>query len=158
MEVVITIDELRRAGVNVTVVPVRKRLQVDACQGIDIVADAPISDCAGADFDLILLSGGMPGAATLRDGDILESMVKKHADEGQPYARFRVAPAVALGSWGLMHGFAFWFDVELNGSVGFSFFIYFLLVADSITLPMSSFFNTHSPIFMQKLFAQVVKK
>ena len=56
-----------------------------------------------------------------------------------------------------MHGFAFWFDVKLNGSVGFSFFIYFLLVADSITLPMSSFFNTHSSIFMQKLFAQVVK-
>ena len=40
----------------------------------------------------------------------------------------------------------------------FIFFIYFLLVADSITLPMSSFFNTHSSIFMQKLFAQVVKK
>ena len=63
-------------------------------------------------IDLILLPGGMPGATTLGDGDILESMVKKHADEGQPYARFRVAPAVAFGSWGLMHGFAFWFDVE----------------------------------------------
>ncbi|KAL6329489.1 hypothetical protein AAG906_021184 [Vitis piasezkii] len=108
MEVVITIDELRRAGVNVTIVPVRKQLQVDACQGVDIVADAPISDCAGADFDLIY-------------GDILESMAKKHADDGQLYARFRVAPTVALGSWDLMHGFAFWFDVELNGSVGFSF-------------------------------------
>ena len=121
----ITIDELRRAGVNVTVLPVRKRLQVDVCRGVDIVADAPISECAGADFDLILPSGGMPGAATLGDGDILESMVKKHADEGQPYARFRVAPAVAFGSWGLMHGFAFWFDVELNGSVGFLFFYLF---------------------------------
>ena len=152
----ITIDELRRAGVNVTVLPVRKRLQVDACRGVDIVADAPISDCASADFDPILLPGGMPGAATLGDGDVLKSMVKKHADDGQLYARFRVAPAVALGSWGLMHDFAFWFDVELNGSVGFSFFIYFLLVADSITLPMSSFFNTHSSIFMQKLFAHVV--
>ena len=58
----------------------------------------------------------------------------------------------------LLHDFAFWFDVELNGSVGFLFFIYFLLVADSITLPMSSFFNTHSAIFMQKLFAQVMEK
>ena len=67
----------------------------------------------------------MPGAATLGDGDILESMVKKHADDGQLYARFHVAPAVALGSWGLMHGFAFWFEVELNGSVGFSFFYLF---------------------------------
>ena len=57
-----------------------------------------------------------------------------------------------------LHGFAFWFDVELNGFVGFLFLIYFLLVADSITLPMSSFFNTHSSIFMQKLFAQVVEK
>ncbi|KAL6322978.1 hypothetical protein AAG906_022881 [Vitis piasezkii] len=108
MEVVITINELRRAGVNVTVVPVRKQLQLTRAK-------------AGADFDLILLPGGMPGAATLGDGDILESMVKKHPDDGQLYARFREAPAVALGSWGLMHGFAFWFDVELNGSVGFSF-------------------------------------
>ena len=58
----------------------------------------------------------------------------------------------------LLHGFAFWFDVELNGFVGFLFFIYFLLVADSITLSMSSVFNTHSSIFMQKLFAQVVEK
>ena len=109
-------------------------------------------------IDLILLPGGMPGATNLGDGDILESMVKKHADDGQLYAIFRVAPAVALGSWGLMHGFAFWFDVELNGFVGFLFFIYFLLVADSITLSMSSVFNTHSSIFMQKLFAQVVEK
>ena len=57
-----------------------------------------------------------------------------------------------------LHGFAFWFDVELNGFVGFLFFFYFLLVADSITLPMSLFFNTHSSIFIQKLFAQVVEK
>ncbi|RVX00776.1 Protein DJ-1-like A [Vitis vinifera] len=84
---------------NVTVVPVRKRLQVDACQGVDIVADAPISDCAGADFDLILLREECQGLQLFEMVNILESMVKKHADDGQLYARFRVAPAVALGSW-----------------------------------------------------------
>lgn len=46
----------------------------------------------------------MPGAATLRDCGMLESMVKKHAADGQLYAGICAAPAVALGSWGLMKG------------------------------------------------------
>ncbi|WKA12008.1 hypothetical protein VitviT2T_029449 [Vitis vinifera] len=104
MEAVIIIDVLRRAGADVTVASVEKRLQVDACHGVKIVADALISDCADTGFDLISLPGGMPGAATLRDCGMLESMVKKHAADGQLYAGICAAPAVALGSWGLMKG------------------------------------------------------
>lgn len=46
----------------------------------------------------------MPGAATLRDCGILENMVKKHAVDGRLYAAICAAPAVALGSWGLLKG------------------------------------------------------
>lgn len=46
----------------------------------------------------------MPGAATLRESKILESMVKKQAADNQPYAAICAAPAVALGSWGLLKG------------------------------------------------------
>ncbi|XP_059661432.1 protein DJ-1 homolog B [Cornus florida] len=104
LEAVITIDILRRAGADVTVASVEKQLRVDACHGVKIVADALISDCAQSAFDLISLPGGMPGSAALRDSEILESMVKKQATDGQFYAAICAAPAVALGSWGVLKG------------------------------------------------------
>ncbi|KAJ9703364.1 hypothetical protein PVL29_004945 [Vitis rotundifolia] len=105
MEAMTTIDELRRANIDVTIASVKKQIQVDACHGVKIVADALISNCVDIGFDLISLPGEMPSAATLGDYDILENMVKKHADDGQLYAGIYAAPAVALGSWGLMKGF-----------------------------------------------------
>ncbi|XP_043701400.1 protein DJ-1 homolog B [Telopea speciosissima] len=104
MEAVIMIDVLRRGGADVTVASVEKELRVDACHGVKLVADAPLSDCAGEDYDLISLPGGMPGAAHLRDCTILEGLTKKHVDDGRLYAAICAAPAVALGSWGLLKG------------------------------------------------------
>lgn len=46
----------------------------------------------------------MPGAATLRDCKILESMVNKQAADGRFYSAVCAAPCVALGSWGLLKG------------------------------------------------------
>ncbi|KAF5948641.1 hypothetical protein HYC85_014598 [Camellia sinensis] len=102
MEAVITIDVLRRGGADVTVASVEKQLRVDACHGMKIDADALISDCSDTVFDLISLPGGMPGAASFRDCKILESIVKKQAEDGRFYAAICAAPAVALGSWGLL--------------------------------------------------------
>ena len=55
VEAVVPIDVLRRAGAEVTVAAVEKQLQIDACRGVKIVADALISDCADNVFDLISL-------------------------------------------------------------------------------------------------------
>ena len=55
IESVITIDVLRRSGADVTVASVEKQLRVDACHGVKIVADALVSDCRDAVFDLIAL-------------------------------------------------------------------------------------------------------
>lgn len=46
----------------------------------------------------------MPGSASLRDCKILEEIVKKHAERGGINAAICAAPAVALGSWGLLKG------------------------------------------------------
>ncbi|KAG8364872.1 hypothetical protein BUALT_Bualt18G0043600 [Buddleja alternifolia] len=104
LEAVVTIDILRRAGADVTVASVEKQLRVDACHGVKLVADALISDCADTAFDLISLTGGMPGAAIFKDCKTLESIAKKQAADGRPYAAICAAPAVALGSWGLLKG------------------------------------------------------
>ncbi|KAF7141920.1 hypothetical protein RHSIM_Rhsim06G0206300 [Rhododendron simsii] len=104
MEAVINIDVLRRGGADVTVASVEKQLGVDACNGVKIVADALISECADTVYDLISLPGGLPGAATLRDCKILESMVNKQAADGRFYSAVCAAPCVVLGSWGLLKG------------------------------------------------------
>jgi 4-methyl-5(b-hydroxyethyl)-thiazole monophosphate biosynthesis len=104
MEAVITVDILRRAGAEVTLASVHDHLHISASHGLKIVADALISDCQDTIYDLISLPGGMPGATNLRDCGVLESMVKKQASDGRPYAAICAAPAVVLGSWGLLKG------------------------------------------------------
>ncbi|GAY68920.1 hypothetical protein CUMW_267950 [Citrus unshiu] len=95
IEAVIMIDVLRRSGADVTVASVEKQLRVDACHGVKIVADALVSDCHDAVFDLIALPGGMP---------VLETIVKKQASAGRLYAVVCASLDVALGSWGLLKG------------------------------------------------------
>ncbi|KAK9152988.1 hypothetical protein Sjap_000468 [Stephania japonica] len=106
IEAVITIDVLRRAGADVTVASAEKSndLRVGATWGLNLVADSLVSDCAQTAFDLVSLPGGMPGASTLRDCQVLESLVRKQAAEGRLFAAICAAPAVALGSWGLLKG------------------------------------------------------
>lgn len=55
----------------------------------------------------------MPGSATLRDCGALESIVKKQAEKGGLYAAICAAPAVALGSWGLLKGLKVRFLISL---------------------------------------------
>ncbi|KAL1817912.1 hypothetical protein DCAR_0522411 [Daucus carota subsp. sativus] len=104
VEAAMIIDVLRRAETVVTVASVEEQLQIDESHGVKIVAEAFISDCANTTYDLIALPGGMVGAARLRDTEILESMVKKHAQEGRLYAAICASPAVVLGPWGLLKG------------------------------------------------------
>ncbi|KAG5597580.1 hypothetical protein H5410_038812 [Solanum commersonii] len=104
IEAIVPIDILRRAGAEVIVASVENQLQIEVMYGIKIVADALISDCVDTEFDLISLPGGVPGAANLGNCKILESIVKKQAENGKLYAAICAAPAVALGSWGLLKG------------------------------------------------------
>ncbi|XP_050367615.1 protein DJ-1 homolog B-like [Argentina anserina] len=104
MEAIIAVDVLRRAGADVTVASVEKQLRVEACHGVKIIADALVSDCGGSSFDLITLPGGIPGATNLKNSEVLESLVKKQAANGMPYAAICASPAVAFGSWGVLKG------------------------------------------------------
>lgn len=44
----------------------------------------------------------MPGSARLRDCQILEKIVRKHAEEKRSYGAISAAPAIALQAWGLL--------------------------------------------------------
>ncbi|CAN8288124.1 unnamed protein product [Cochlearia groenlandica] len=103
-EAVVMIDVLRRSGADVTVASVESQIGVDACHGIKMVADTLLSDVTESVFDLIMLPGGLPGGETLKNCKILEDMVKKQATDGRLNAAICCAPALALGTWGLLEG------------------------------------------------------
>uniref|UniRef100_A0A0E0MT44 DJ-1/PfpI domain-containing protein n=1 Tax=Oryza rufipogon TaxID=4529 RepID=A0A0E0MT44_ORYRU len=107
VEAAVPIDVLRRAGADVTVASADDgELVVEVMYGVRIVADALVAggDCAAAHFDLIVLPGGVPGAANLGGCAALEAMVRRHAATGGLYAAICAAPPLALASWGMLNG------------------------------------------------------
>lgn len=102
MEAVILVDVLRRAGADVLVASVEPELQIEGSSGTKLVADKSIFACANETFDLVALPGGMPGSARLRDCQILQRIITKHAEAKKLYGAICAAPAVALMAWGLM--------------------------------------------------------
>ena len=104
IEAVTIIDVLRRAGVEVTVasVGVGKTKQITAARGTNIVADSFIADCADKAWDLIAVPGGIEGADHLAASEILDKLLRSQAQQGKFYAAICAAPAVVLGSKGLL--------------------------------------------------------
>ena len=104
IEAVTIIDVLRRAGVEVTVasVGVGKTKQITAARGTNIVADSFIADCADKAWDLIAVPGGIEGTDHLAASEILDQLLRSQAQQGKFYAAICAAPAVVLGSKGLL--------------------------------------------------------
>lgn len=67
-----------------------------------MVADIPIDEAIGQDWDLVALPGGMPGAEHLRDSAPLISILEKQKESGKMYGAICAAPAVVLAAKGLV--------------------------------------------------------
>jgi len=104
LEAVAIIDVLRRAGAAVTVASVTGIRQVTASRKVVIVADVLIEACAQEDYDLVVLPGGMPGAANLRDSAELIRILKRQREKDGLYGAICASPAVVLEHHGLLQG------------------------------------------------------
>ena len=95
METVISVDVLRRAGVEVTMASLESNKNIKCSRGVNITADISLSDVEqqGGVYDCVLLPGG-PGHAALVDSDVVGEVLKKQESDGRLIAAVCAAPMV----------------------------------------------------------------
>ncbi len=102
MEAVISIDVLRRGGIDVTVAGVSGDEPVRCSRGVVITPDAALQN-VGDDFDVLVLPGGAEGARQLAMSDAVGERLRKHEAAGKWVAAICAAP-IALKSHGVFQG------------------------------------------------------
>lgn len=102
LEAVTIIDLLRRAGVDVVTAGLKPGI-VKASRGVQLMPDVRLDAALLEHFDMVVLPGGMPGAANLKaDARIIE-LLKRMAAAGQYTAAICAAPMV-LAEAGVLNG------------------------------------------------------
>ena len=102
IEAITVVDLLRRAGVEVHTAGLGG-LQVTGSHGITVTADIALDAARGADYDMIVLPGGMPGADHLKRDARVISLLRCFAAEGRWTAAICAAPGV-LAHAGVLDG------------------------------------------------------
>lgn len=104
IEALVPVDILRRGGVEVTTVSITGSREVTSAHGVTVLADTTMEQAGDfGDADLLLLPGGMPGAANLRDHDGVAKALLRQAEQGKRIGAICAAPMV-LGGLGLLKG------------------------------------------------------
>lgn len=102
LEAVTIIDLLRRAGVEVTTAGLKPGV-VKASRGVQLVPDTTLDAALEADYDMVVLPGGMPGASHLKEDARVLALLKKMAAAGKYTAAICAAPMV-LAEAGVLAG------------------------------------------------------
>lgn len=98
IEALTAVDVLRRAQIQVHMVGWAKYVRGSHAITVEMDQVWPLSL---APYDAVVLPGGMPGAATLRDQEDLVRALKNHHQEGKLVAAICAAP-IALAQAGLL--------------------------------------------------------
>ena len=102
VEAITPADYLRRAAVDVVLAGVGT-LTPTGARGIRINADILVAELNGV-FDGVILPGGMPGAENLAASEDVAGLCHNVMANGGLVGSICAAPAVALGSFGLLKG------------------------------------------------------
>lgn len=103
VEALTIVDLLRRAGIGVQTVSIDSSLSVKGTHGVTVDADITFDKADYAGCEMIVLPGGMPGAANLGDHEGLTAEIKNAAAAGRKVAAICAAPMV-LGACGILDG------------------------------------------------------
>ena len=99
-EALVTVDILRRGGVDVTTVSLGADKSLIGRSGITVETDRMFSDVSDDAFDMLIIPGG---TLAYKDHVGLLEIVKRHNDDGKQLAAICAAPAV-FGTLGLLGG------------------------------------------------------
>jgi len=102
IEAVTVVDLLRRAGIEVRTATLAGP-RVRGSHGIVVEADIALDAAEVADYDMIVLPGGMPGAEHLKQDARVIALLRRFAGEGRYTAAICAAPGV-LAHAGLLDG------------------------------------------------------
>jgi protein deglycase len=102
IEAVTILDVLRRAALDVTALGVGS-VDVRGSHGIVVKADATLATAGGRRWDLVVLPGGMPGAAHLRDSKAVQALLREQHARGGMLGAICAAP-IALAAAGVLTG------------------------------------------------------
>lgn len=103
VEALTTVDLLRRADIDVTMVSVTGSLKVTGSHNIAIMADRLIEETDLQESDIIILPGGMPGTLNLQNHEAVSKAILDFAQEQKWIAAICAAPKI-LGSLGILEG------------------------------------------------------
>lgn len=97
------VDILRRANVEVSMVSVTGRRQVQGAHGIGIMADETFEEADFSETGMLVLPGGLPGTTHLQEHEGLRELLLAFDREEKQIAAICAAPSV-LGGLGLLRG------------------------------------------------------
>ena len=103
VEALTVVDLLRRAKVYVDTVSIMDDYTVRGSHGINVQTEDLFDEVNFAEFDMIVLPGGMPGTTNLKAHSGVRKIVKEFADEGKYVAAICAAPTI-LADLGLLKG------------------------------------------------------
>lgn len=103
IEAVSIIDVLRRADIEVVVVSVTGKMEVAGAHHLTIKADNLFENMNYHEIFMIVLPGGMPGAANLDAHAGLKEHIRQFNAENKPLAAICAAPLV-YGNLGILKG------------------------------------------------------
>jgi protein deglycase len=104
IEALVPADLLRRGKVEVVLVGVGSSA-VKGSHGITVETDTQLSASEDlSDLDAFILPGGMPGARNLSESWELNELLVRAFNEGKIIGAICAAPAVVLGSLGVLDG------------------------------------------------------
>ncbi|MBO4928131.1 MAG: DJ-1/PfpI family protein [Clostridiales bacterium] len=102
-ECIITVDLLRRAGIETELVSYNSSREVVTSHNVKIITDKAFDEASFEDSDMLFLPGGKKGVANLSVSENVLSAVKDQAQKGKYIAAVCAGPTI-LGQLGLLEG------------------------------------------------------
>ncbi len=103
VEALMSVDILRRGGVELTMASITEDEVVRSAHGVAIEMDAVLGEVNLLEYDAVILPGGMPGTIHLGESEAVKKAVFAMHEAGKIVAAICAAPGV-LGGYGLLEG------------------------------------------------------